>query len=120
MNDIKVNRLAMLEIVKTNKEKHIAAFVEAVTDYKKLAIEISKKNLKIAKTGDLDKFPQIKYLPAKPTSYESSYTRAIRMLEMSVDEVIEVDENTFNQIVLDEWVWKQSFVTTNSTYKNSN
>jgi hypothetical protein len=53
-----------------------------------------------------------------PTSYADSYTRAIRMLELSVEEVIEIDATTFNQLVLDEWQWKQQFTTMSSTYKS--
>ena len=117
MNAIKMNRLELLGLVQANKIKHIAEFDESVEDYKKLVLQSSTANLKLAKTASLEEFKKIKSLPSAPVSYELSYARAIRMLELSVDEIIEVEEDVFNQLVLDEWSWKRSFVMANSTYK---
>jgi len=40
------------------------------------------------------------------------------MLELSVEDVIEIDDTTFNQLVLDDWNWKDNFISSNSLYKN--
>lgn len=119
MNAIKMKRLELLEIVSANKEKHIADFVEAIADYKALVLKISTANLKLAKTGDLEEFKNMKPTPAAPVSYEDSYKRAVRMLELSVDDIIEVEEDVFNQLVLDEWHWKRTFSAGNAFYKSS-
>lgn len=117
MNAIKMNRLELLGIVQANKTKHIGEFLEAIADYKKLVLEITAGNAKLGKTADLEQFRRIKSIPAAPVSYEKDYGRAIRMLELSVDEVIEVEEDIFNQLVLDEWHWKHSFSASNTMYK---
>lgn len=117
MNSIKMNRVELLEIVKANKEKHITDFIESVNDYKLLVIRIASANSKLAKSGDLDKIKSMKSIPGAPASYEDSYKRAIRMLELSIEEVIEVEEDVFNQLVLDEWHWKRGFVAASATYK---
>ena len=117
MNSIKMNRVELLEIVRANKEKHIAEFIESVEDYKKLVLQIAQANVKVAKTGDLEAFKKLKGLPAAPVSYEDSYKRAIRMLELSVEDVIEVEEDVFNQLVLDEWSWKRTFTASTMAYK---
>ncbi len=117
MNAIKMNRLELLEIVRANKEKHIAEFIESVADYKVLVLKIASANVKIAKTADLEEFKALKGIPAAPTSYEDSYRRAIRMLELSVEEIIEVEEDVFNQLVLDEWSWKRGFTAATMAYK---
>jgi len=117
MYDVKVSRTELLDIVRKNKEKHVKEFNEAVEDFKKAVIKIAEENLKLVQSGNLDEIAKVKANPAKPTSYESSYTRAIRMLELSVDDTIELDEHTFSQLVLDEWEWKKSFEFSNSTYK---
>jgi predicted nucleic acid-binding OB-fold protein len=117
MNAIKMNRLELLEIVKANKEKHVTEFVESVEDYKNLVLKIAQANVKLAKTADLEQFKSIKAMPSTPVSYEDSYRRAIRMLELSVDEIIEVEEDVFNQLVLDEWSWKRSFTASTMSYK---
>lgn len=117
MNAIKMNRVELLDIVRANKEKHISEFLEAVEDYKKLVLTISQANAKLAKTGDLEQFKRMKTVPNAPVSYEDSYKRAIRMLELSVEDVIEVEEDVFNQLVLDEWTWKRGFVAASTMYK---
>lgn len=118
MNSVNINREELLGIVRKNKEKHIAEFLESIEDYKKLAITTVQANLKLAKTGNLEDISKIKALPPAPVSYEQSYNRAIRMLELSVDEVIEVEEDVFNQLVLDEWVWKRQWSVSNAIYKS--
>lgn len=117
MNSVNLKRDELLGIVRSNLEKHIREYLESVEDYKKLAVQIAQANLKLAKSGNLEDIAKIKALPAAPVSYESSYNRAIRMLELSVDEVIELEEDVFNQLVLDEWVWKRQWSVSNATYK---
>jgi fibronectin type 3 domain-containing protein len=117
MNSIKMNRLELLAIVRENKEKHITEFAEAVADYKILVLKTTKANVALAKTEDLEEFKKIKPVPPAPQTYETSYARAIRMLELSIEEIIEVEENIFNQLVLDEWDWKRGFVASNTMYK---
>jgi hypothetical protein len=118
MNAIKMNRLELLAIVQANKITHVAEFIEAVEDYKKLVLQIAQGNAKLAKTADLEQFKKIKAQPTPPASYENDYKRAIRMLELSVEDVIEVEEDVFNQLVLDEWSWKRSFTVANTMYKS--
>lgn len=117
MNAIKMNRLELLDIVRANRTKHVEEFIEAVEDYKDLVVKIVAANAKLTKTRDLDKFKEMKAVPSAPTSYEDSYKRAIRMLELSVEDVIEVEEDVFNQLVLDEWSWKRNFTVANTMYK---
>jgi len=102
MKSVKINKDELLGIVKNNRSKHIDEFVEAVEDYKSF----------------LDQFKNLKYTPAAPKSYENSYDKAIRMLELSVEDVIEIDDTTFNQLVLDDWNWKDNFISSNFLYKN--
>ncbi len=119
MNAVKINRLTLLTIVRENKEKHIAQFIESVADYKVVVLKQAKENLRLAKLDDLAEFKKMKNAPPAPVSYEDSYKRAIRMLELSVEEVIEVEEDVFNQLVLDEWSWKNAFAGTSAMYKSA-
>jgi hypothetical protein len=117
MRSVKMKKDELLMIVRQNKIKHIAEYDEAVNDYKTLTVKITKENAKLANTGDLEKIKEIKGIPSAPRSYESDYNRAARMLELSVEDVIELEDDVFNQLVLDEWSWKQSFTVSNSSYK---
>jgi hypothetical protein len=118
MQSVKMNRQELLEIVKKNATKHVQDYDEAVEDYKLAVVKLAKSNLKLANSGELDQIRKIKNLPQPPANYAENYTRAIRMLELSVDAVIEVEEHIFNQLVLDEWGWKQAFVAQSALYKS--
>lgn len=117
MNAIKMNRLELLNIVRENKVKHVSDFTEAVEDYKALVLKIAASNLKLAKSADLLEFKKIASMPSAPQSHEDAYTRAIRMLELSIEDIIEIEEDVFNQLVLDEWSWKQNFIASAALYK---
>lgn len=118
MNSVKMNRKELLQIVRDNQKKHVAEYEESVVDYKAGVAKLAKANLKLANSGDLNLIASMKKIPAAPVSYEDNYTRAIRMLELSVEDVIEVEEHIFNQLVLDEWGWKQQFTAMSATYKS--
>lgn len=118
MNSIKMNRKELLDIVKQNATKHALDYNESVEDYKVAVLKLVKANLKLANTGELDQISRIKAVPQRPSNYSDNYSRAIRMLELSVEEIIDIEEDIFNQLVLDEWSWKQSFVTASAMYKS--
>lgn len=118
MNSVKVDRKQLLYIVRENQKKHVIEYLDAVEDYKAAVIKLCKQNMKLAKSEDVEVLKQIKHFPEKPLSYESNYTRAIRMLELSVEDVIEIEEYLFNQLVLDEWDWKQRFANLSASYKS--
>ena len=115
---VKVNRKELLKIVTDNKEKHIKDFLESVEDYKTATLKLAEANLELVKTGDLEQIAKTKPMPGKPVSYENNYTRAIRMLELSVEKEIDVEEDVFNQLVLDEWAWKNQFIASSTLYKS--
>ena len=117
MRTVKVKKKELMTKLVANKEKHIKDFEEAVSDYKELVLSICQSNLKLSKTGSLDSFDKIKAIPGAPREYTKEYERAISMLEMSVDDVIELEDDVFNQLVLDEWNWKNQFVMATTSYK---
>lgn len=118
MRSVKVNTQELYQIVEKNMAKHIAEHREAIKDYKDAVMVIAAENFEIAETQDLDEFKKFKSFPSAPRSYEHEYGRALKMLELSVDDVTELDSDVFNQLVLDEWSWKQSFTAMNASYKN--
>ena len=119
MRTVKLDKTELLDIVRKNAVKHNDEYNESVEDYKKLVLKLATDNLKLAKSQTLESFSKIKSLPPGPASYADSYNRAIRMLELSVDSVIELEEQIFNQLVLDEWSWKRVFTANATMYKSS-
>lgn len=120
MNAIKIDRLRLLAIVRENMLNHAIEYGDSVSEYKALVLQVCNANAALAATGSFSEFAKIKSMPATPVSYDSSYKRAIRMLELSVEATIEVEENVFNQLVLDEWDWKRSFTANTMSYKVGN
>lgn len=118
MRSVKINRFELLNIVRENQIKHETEYVESVADYKAAVLKIAKENLALAESGDLDQISKMRNTPTEPVTYRDAYARAIRMLELSVDEVIELQDDVFNQLVLDEWSWKRGFVASSTMYKS--
>lgn len=128
MNSVKINRVELLQIVRENLAKHQADYLEATEDYKVAAAKIAESNIKIAKsnqkillqTFDVKNMKPFEHYTPIQRSYESDYKRAERMLQLSIEENIDVEEDVFNQLVLDEWSWKQQFVASSTMYKTMN
>jgi hypothetical protein len=116
MNDVKVKKSEALEILRKNREAHHKIFAEALDGYKKQAIELLEKHIQAIKAG---RVARVRVSIPEPEDYTRKYDRAIRMLEMSVDDIIELDEETFAQFVMDDWDWKRQFLSTNARYSAS-
>ena len=53
-----------------------------------------------------------------PEDHSAEYERAIRSIELNVYDKIELTEQEFNQYVMNDWSWKNSFVTSSQGYIN--
>lgn len=110
LQEVKVNRVKLLEKVKSNREKHRNEFLKAVEGYhiamaeyleeEASLLEEAVKESNIYKAGTP---------PAPPTHYLSAYDDAIAMLEWSEEETVNLENNEFKNLVQDSWRWKQEF-----------
>jgi hypothetical protein len=117
MDTVRVSKEELLEKLRTNRDQHVKDFKEAVIEYRKAALKELTEMVKQAKSKGT-KITRAIVAP-EPVSYESSYTTAIRMLEMSVDEEIELDQEDFAKYVEDNWQWRGAFAANTLSYKNS-
>jgi hypothetical protein len=115
MQSVKVHKDELLKVVRANRSKHLAEFNSASKIFIQDAITKLTEMLKTAKQEK--RIIQSLGL-VEPKSYVDSYDTAIKMLEMSVDEVIELDQGEFQQYVEDKWNWKQQFVSTTAFYNS--
>jgi hypothetical protein len=114
MHTVKIQATKLLGIVKENRQKHIADYEEAMTGYRRsLADELNKKLADLAAGGIPD--PHSK-LPI-PSSHEKEYNSAILKLELTSDDIVELEHQEFQQFVMDEWAWKAVTDSVNSMYK---
>ena len=113
MEIVKIAKEELLKILKKNRATHRAIFEEAQIGYRKEAIELLDKALQDARNGrKIETFIKLN----APIDQTSDYDRAIKMIEMSIDENIEISETDFANYVLDDWHWKKQFMATNTYY----
>jgi hypothetical protein len=111
---VRVNKSELIAKLKENCQIHIQEFEELKTDYMTVLDKRLKEIQKDVKAGNFNVSVHIN--AAKPTSYESDYREVIGMLEMSVDDIFEIDQEEYRQYVLNNWSWSRSFAVTKAAY----
>lgn len=106
----------LLEKIKENRNKHAAEYVEAVYEYKtKLKAVLKDKIKEVEKSAD-NVVPSGSIRVPEPKCYLEEYDQFIDMLEMTKDETTSLSITMFNQLVRDQWSWKQEFEMTKASY----
>ena len=118
MNQVRVKKTELLEILKKNKAEHEAIFAEAQKTWQTAVVKELTSQLAIASENKLPSLLKLKKLEP-PKSYASEYERAIGMLEMSVDDVVEIDQQEYQNYVRDIWNWSRNWAYSNSAYSNN-
>jgi len=113
MKTVKIKKDKLLKKLKENRETHRNNFLEAQKGYRQEAIEQFDKALKNARDGK----PIITYFNlTAPVDQTFDYDTIIEMLDWEVEEIVELDQSSFKNYVLDEWNWKQDWLCSNSAY----
>lgn len=134
MQQVTVNRLELIAKVKENRETHAKTFREARDGFHGVVKAALNKwdnalnhpmqdrqdpTLLGRRPGEPELFceavSEIGRL-REPQCHLEEYDRALAMLGMSVDETITLQVHEFQQLVMDEWCWKQDFMRTSATY----
>ena len=115
MQKIKVNKNQLIEILKKNKEEHASIYSVAYEKYRQRIISSLKEHIQAAENSKNKKI-KFRFNLTEPQNYIDEYNRAIQMLEMSVDEVVELTEQEFTNFVQDEWSWSNAWANSNSEY----
>lgn len=116
MKTVKVNKAVLLERVEANRKQHEADYIEAFETWKIARRRELSKWLEDHQAGkDVPNHTTL----VKPTEHLDDYDRAVDMIRMSVDDTIDIDEDSFSKYVRDEWDWKQNFSALNTFYKNA-
>jgi len=130
MRTTTVKRTELLEIVRKNREQHIADYQEACQGYREAAVDaITKRISEISKDlGDilqtLSNGTVVRISPhvglsfnlTVPESHVKDYDQVIRMLELEVDETVKLQSDEFACFVMDDWDWKDAFTQSVGTY----
>lgn len=113
MHKVKVYRNELLEVLQKNRDAHRDIFERALIGYRKAVIEVLEKRLDEARSNKkVGTYINLR----EPIDQTSDYNKAIRMMEMSVDDKIELTETEFSNYVLDDWSWSAKVSDTNMAY----
>lgn len=115
MNGVRIKRDELLGVLKANLTKHKEDVSEAnelrdaeVLEY--FSSEVTKM------TGDEHYAVKESFSFRKPVDSSKDYEKAIRMASMTQDDIIELSESQFDKLVMDNWQWKETLISTSSLY----
>jgi hypothetical protein len=102
----KVSKEDLLTKVCANRKQHAENFERAQEIYQQELIQAFEKSLEIAREGkEVDHHINV----IKPEHFLEDYDKAIQMLEWSESSHIELGEEDFTNLVLDNWGWSRRF-----------
>jgi len=116
---IKANVEEVLEALRANRTKHKKIVDEAKAGYSQKAAELLKKKLDevLASSGKF--IEPLKFSIPLPVDETRSYDIAIRMLELSQDDQIELTAQQVQHFVMDDWDWKGTFIESSKMYSKT-
>ena len=115
MNDVKVKKTELLETLHQNLGAHSTAVKGALAARQIDVLEYLEQTVeKLQQDSNYQPRESISFPIPKDNS--DDYRRAIRMVEMTVDTIIELTEAQFDKLVMDNWNWKQDLIRTTSMY----
>jgi hypothetical protein len=119
MEIIKVSRTNLLDTVKKNRDLHSEEYKLAEKGYWLQVEDALKTALKeVRKKGKTDVASKFARLQS-PQNHTSDYDSVIKMLEFSVEDVIELDHQRFQQYVMDNWSWSGLVKSVNNFYAST-
>lgn len=118
MRNVKIRKDELLKKLEENRAKHVADYETALQIYRDDSIEALKKLLKKAQASQVGDTIQLSVHLITPRSYAEHYDTAISMLKFSIDDVVELTMQEFQQYVEDKWNWKNEFVASTAVYNS--
>jgi len=115
---VNVSRKQLLECLYENLEVHKREFAEAQTEFKERLLADLKKATEKVEGMTPEKLATFRFTFQYPQSHVAEYEGIIEMLEMSVDENINLDSESFKAYVKNEWSWSRGFEATKMLYKS--
>lgn len=119
MKTVKVKKDQLRETLLENKETHVKDFELAWEKYHERVIHNVEQLLQHAKDVKKGEPVNVHIGLQAPVNHEEDYERALEMLEWEVGDHVELTQAEFQQLVQDDWSWKQHFSSLNMAYTGS-
>jgi hypothetical protein len=113
MQDVRINKQRLIEILTYNRQVHQKEVDQAMHDFTEAARAALAKAMEEVVDGV---WKGVVRIPTPP-DHTGDYDRALRMLDLEVQTEVTLTEHEFTQLVMDEWAWKDSFKSITMSYK---
>lgn len=113
MRTVRVNKGDLVNALTENRKKHKADYEKACEGYRDDMRTTLKDFVGKLSSGE-NVAVIIRDMP--PEDHTKDYDVALKMLEMSVEQTIELSQEDFHHLVLDDWDWKRGWMMSNSKY----
>jgi hypothetical protein len=122
MDTINVNKAKLLITLKDNRDEHAMIYTEAKEQYALDLIAATEARLEAVKAAyrndePIDKMNKPINLPV-PEVHTEDFDTAIKMLEWSLADEVELSQHEFTQYVENKWRWAQTFALNTASYAN--
>lgn len=115
---VNVKRQDLLVALKSGLETHSAQYQEALGDFRaKVLHDLKQKTKEVTRASDKDLVSIQTLYISPPQNHEQEYLEMIDMFEVSVDETINLDHQSFKAFFKNEWPWQQQFAAAAASYK---
>lgn len=114
-NTITVNKVALIEKLRTNLSTHTEKVEQAQGRYRQKVTEELERRLADAKAGRPLDVAVLARMPV-PRSFADEYEQAIDELDWHTSDVVELTSRDFRRFVRDDWEWANQFAGTTQTY----
>lgn len=112
---VNVNREALITALYTGLQVHQTQLTELKADYKKAVVKFMSAAARRARKGD---FRDLVLRLQAPQDHSQEYIDAIEMLEVSVDENVQLDKETYKAYYRNEWSWSSNLEASSALYKS--
>jgi len=110
-----VMKADLIEAVKKQRAVHAEEYKAAMEGWRSRMMALGRELMD--KGPKLAKFPRaLRNSIEVPKSHDEDFAVAIQMLEMSVDDKIELDQDDYAQLVLGKWRWRDEWAMSNRAY----
>jgi len=138
MKSVTVHKAELLGIVRANRDRHEEEYNKAHLIYRDDMLDYLEARQQAAEERLKEELDQIRedrekilqatdgpisgelhnrnYSTPEPEQNLKDYDRAIQMLTLSIDDVLELDEASAKTLVMDDWEWKQEFGLVTASY----
>lgn len=112
MKEVVIDKDRLIQIVKDNQKDHEAKFEEAWGSWRDRMIDNFEEHLRRLKDRKQPTQVKINVNLVQPENHSDDYERALKMLQLHMEDTVTLDEQDFAELVQNDWGWERAFAST--------